>query len=98
MANLPRLLVYVYLVCFGCTLTSIWARPLSGVSNSTSFLQRRQCVTDPQAPGNYICDDELPTLADLVARMRDVSQHGQADAQHIAVFVSNRACSISPAF
>lgn len=73
------LLATLFVVCL--------AMPTLPSNDSTLALQRRQCVDDPNNAGNYICDDNLPTLSEIVARMRDASQGGVADSEHMAVFV-----------
>lgn len=66
--------------------------------NATSAdLYRRQCVL-PTGATTYTCDDRLPTADEIVARIRDTSDEGGADADHRAVFWTNLIHDPSNAF
>lgn len=58
---------------------------IQSLSNNSKLLQPRQCEWDAGAE-EFVCDDNLPTVADFVARMHDTSQDGSVDAAHSAVF------------
>ncbi|KPI39126.1 uncharacterized protein AB675_4551 [Cyphellophora attinorum] len=59
------------------------------VSNTTfADLGKRQCIRAGDE-NNYQCDEKLPKLSEIVARIRDTSDYGLADDQHVAVFWTN---------
>lgn len=43
-------------------------------------LVRRECVPRPSAPGQFDCDYELPSLSQIIGRMRDGEHGGRAKA------------------
>lgn len=57
-------------------------------SNTTQALLKRQCSLVPNT-GMYACDNMLPTLDQIVARIRDTNDGGLADAEHHAIFYTN---------
>ena len=62
--------------------------PTSPANNSTHSLASRQSTWNA-ATNDCSCDDKLPTLAEIVARIQDTSDGGLADPYHVAVFWTN---------
>ena len=62
--------------------------PAGQARNISSGLQRRGCEWHDDVQ-KYICDNKLPTVAEIVAKMRDEDEEGLADEDHRAVFYSN---------
>lgn len=56
--------------------------------NSTAILQRRQCEWNA-AQSKYVCDDKLPTVDQIIARMRNVNLKGRVTKDRFAVFYTN---------
>lgn len=63
------------------------ADPEPSLNESSASIERRQCVSDPNNRGQWLCDDQLPTLNEIIARMQDTRHKGQVDSTHHAVFV-----------
>jgi hypothetical protein len=62
--------------------------PELATDNTTSYLERRQCVWNDKTSA-FDCDMLLPTIPELVARMRDLSDSGAAGPASRVVFYSN---------
>ena len=86
--RLPTTLIVLFLCLFGF---------VTGLP-TPHHPSKRQCVKNP-ATGAYapeFCDPLLPTLDEIVARIRDTSDGGHATPAHSAVFYSNLAGTAKP--
>jgi hypothetical protein len=61
---------------------------LNAYSKENSPLERRQCKWDATAQ-DFVCDEWLPTLDEMVARMHDTNDQGRATPETHAFFYSN---------
>lgn len=67
------------------------------INTTVSTLERRQCVWNP-VTGQYDCDDNLPTLQQIIIRMQDASDGGQATPENHGFFYTNLLNKASPQY
>ena len=87
-ARKPSIFLLVLLLVLNLG-SSVAAFPFDQRDNHTKPLQRRQCEWDEDKQNYWDCDFDLPTLAELVAHIRDTSKKGKGDAVHHAAFYTN---------
>jgi hypothetical protein len=63
---------------------------VANISDShISSIATRQCVKKPDDPNSYDCDMRLPSLKQLVDRLRDTSDEGLVDSKQYIAFYTN---------
>ncbi|ETN43031.1 uncharacterized protein HMPREF1541_02189 [Cyphellophora europaea CBS 101466] len=65
-----------------------YCNPSQAVRSDEIGLSKRQCVFNPQT-SKYDCDENIPSVKQMVDRMRDKDDQGTADAEHSVVFYTN---------
>lgn len=81
--------VLLFLALLIALIASSLSLPLAPSNASVDGLEKRQCVWSTDRTGRFECDDRLPTMAEIVARIRDTDDFGLADDKHVAVFWTN---------
>lgn len=94
MAASYSLTLYLCTIFTSYLFASVGALPASFLADNTSHLLAverlvpRQCVK-VQGTFDYRCDFNLPTLKEMVVRLRDTSDDGLVDADRSMAFYSN---------
>lgn len=82
--HFESLLILTFLLLLGLLSE---AKPIIQHSNQAKTLWPRQCEWDPQTNA-FVCDDNLPTLQQMVDKMRDPNVGGKVNANRPAIFYS----------
>jgi hypothetical protein len=78
----------ITIALLSCLMQVASCLPAQVLNATFADLAKRQCVRAGDE-NNYQCDEKLPKLSEIVARIRDTSDYGLADDQHVAVFWTN---------